>query len=162
MSDDVILFWLKDDPFSQFHPAKFEIDGTLFSCAEQYMMYQKAVLFKDEEIATLILKETDPRNMKKLGRQVKNFDDETWKSKCRKVVEDGNYAKFTQNENLKKFLLETGTKTIAEASPFDKRWGIGMSKKDKRAKDPKQWKGSNWLGIALMNVRDTIRKEESD
>jgi len=156
----VILFWGKADYFSQFYKAKFEIDGIVYSCCEQYMMHQKAVLFKDPKMAENILKETKPTKMKRFGRQVKNFDDATWKEKCQDIVEEGNYAKFTQNEDLKNYLLATGDKTIAEASPFDRRWGIGKKAQDKRAQNPKEWKGSNWLGKAIMRVRERIHNEE--
>lgn len=35
-------FFGKNSPFSNFHPAKFVLDGMEYSCSEQYMMYQKA------------------------------------------------------------------------------------------------------------------------
>jgi len=157
---NVILFWGKEDYCSQFYPAKFEIDSIVYSCCEQYMMHQKAVLFKDSIMAENILKETKPHKMKQFGRQVQNFDDTTWIEKCQDIVEEGNYAKFTQNEVLKNYLLATGNTTIAEASPFDKRWGIGLKAKDKRAQNPKEWKGLNWLGKAIMKVRARIQREE--
>jgi len=46
----------------------------------------------------------------------------------------------------------TGGKTIVEASPYDKIWGIGLSKDDPRALDRSQWQGTNWLGEAIMRV----------
>ena len=36
--------------------------------------------------------------------KVKNFDADVWSAKCRAVVYKGNLAKFTQNEDLKKYL----------------------------------------------------------
>lgn len=36
------FFFRKGSPFSQWHPAEFTVDGVQFSCAEQFMMYQKA------------------------------------------------------------------------------------------------------------------------
>ena len=158
----VRLFFTKADKFSQFYPCDFTVDGVEYSCCEQYMMHQKAVVFKDNVMAENILKETSPMKMKQFGRKVKNFDEEIWKVKSREVVEEGNYAKFTQNEELKEYILATGNDTLAEASPFDRRWGIGLRKNDPRALDPKQWKGKNWLGQALMNVRKKIKDEENN
>ena len=40
--EDLEFFFGKASPFSQHHPAKFEIDGVTYGCAEQYMMHQKA------------------------------------------------------------------------------------------------------------------------
>jgi ribA/ribD-fused uncharacterized protein len=35
--------------------------------------------------------------------------------------------KFSQHEELKQFLLQTGDKILVEASPVDFIWGIGLS-----------------------------------
>lgn len=159
LESGIVLFFRTDDYFSQFHPVKFEIDGIEYSCCEQYMMHQKAVIFKDDEMALQILKETKPKNMKACGRRVRNFDDVVWLSKCKQIVFDGNLAKFSQNEHLKEALLKTGDKLIAEASPFDKRWGIGLGKKSPKALNPKEWRGKNWLGEALMKVRKELQSD---
>ena len=33
-------------------------------------------------------------------------------------------AKFSQNEDLKQILLETGDRILVEGSPYDKIWGV--------------------------------------
>ena len=87
------FFFGKDSPFSQWHPAKFEVDGVTYNCAEQYMMHQKAVLFGDEAMAAEILKSNDPKKHKAFGRKVSNFDQDKWTDECRKIVKAGNIAK---------------------------------------------------------------------
>lgn len=45
VSDDgerFTFFFGSDTPFSQWHPAEFELDSVKYYCAEQYMMHQKA------------------------------------------------------------------------------------------------------------------------
>ena len=42
------------------------------------MMVQKARLFGDEDVARQMLKTSDPKKHKALGRQVKNFDNRVW------------------------------------------------------------------------------------
>ena len=64
--------------------------------------------------------------------------------------------KFGQNPHLRSFLLETQGKVIAEASPVDKVWGVGLQESDRSINDPDQWKGENLLGFALMEVRDKL------
>ena len=52
----------------------------------------------------------------------------------------GNYAKLTQNPTMKHHLLSTVNKQLAEASPLDPVWGIGLRADDPRTKDPRQWR----------------------
>ncbi|KAL9061782.1 MAG: hypothetical protein Q9206_000298 [Seirophora lacunosa] len=95
-----------------------------FSTTEQYMMYHKAVLFKDPETAKQILLAHTPKQQKALGRKVKNFDEETWNAHREKIVEDGNWNKFSNSKDgtkLKDILVETGDRELVEASPFDRR-----------------------------------------
>ena len=154
------FFW--GGTFSQWQKSKFIIDGVEFNCCEQYMMYKKALMFGDYDIANKVMNEKNPREQKALGRKVKGFNKERWETYCRKIVYDGNMAKFTQNENMLWELMSTGDSTIVEASPKDKIWGIGLSDSDTRAQDRSTWQGTNWLGEAIQAVRETLKKEENE
>ncbi|MFC2994202.1 NADAR family protein [Acinetobacter sichuanensis] len=139
--------------FSQWFPSKFEVDGVQYKNTEQYMMAQKAKLFGDDEILNKILRTADPKEIKVLGRLVKGYQESVWLEHRFNIVVQGNLAKFSQNEDLKQFLLNTGERVLVEASPVDKIWGIGLSAEDEKAEKPLQWKGLNLLGFALMEVR---------
>jgi len=167
-SENSVFFWKIDSPFSQWSGAEFEINGINFNCAEQYMMYSKAIFFGDDEIAQKILATDDPSEQKQLGRQVKDFDSEIWDEVCNEIVYEGNLAKFTQNEELQKSLFATDNKILVEINPKDKIWAIGLGQNDERINIPAQWQGENKLGKILMIVRDelisssiTIFSEES-
>jgi len=140
--------------FSQFWPSLFIVDGCIYHTAEHWMMAQKALLFGDSEAFQKIISAESPEKAKATGRQVRPFNEEIWIPKRMEIVIRGNLHKFTQNKNLKEFLINTKDKVLVEASPFDKIWGIGMKDDDERAKNPKCWKGLNLLGFALMEVRD--------
>lgn len=142
--------------FSQWWESKFSDDKNEYFCMEQYMMSQKALLFSDIEVFEKIMKSKYPKEIKALGRKVKNFDEEVWNKHKYSIVASGNYLKFTQNEQLKIFLLNTKKRVIAEASPYDNIWGIKMSKDNPNIEDPTAWKGENLLGFALMEVREKI------
>lgn len=161
------FFWETASPFSQWHPAVFEAsfsnqitplnpaDNALhsFSSAEQYMMYAKAMLFLDRETAALILTATSPREIKELGRQVKNFDQSVWEYNRLWIVYQGNKAKFLQNPALRHALLATSGKTLVEAAPNDAIWGIGVAENDPLAMQRNTWKGKNLLGELLTQLR---------
>ena len=64
----------------------FKMDGVVFNCGEQAMMYHKAILFGDNHTARLILKETNPREQKSLGRKVQGFRDTIWNENKYEIV----------------------------------------------------------------------------
>jgi ribA/ribD-fused uncharacterized protein len=138
---------------SQWYPADFAIDGVEYGCAEQFMMAEKARLFGDKEALHAILRTDSPVEQKALGRTVRDFDEARWTGACREVVYRGNIAKFSQNPDLLELLLVTGDKTLVEASPKDRIWGIGLAADDPRAMNRSAWRGKNWLGEVLMRVR---------
>jgi ribA/ribD-fused uncharacterized protein len=52
-----------------------------------------------------------------------------------------------------------GLYLIVEASPTDVIWGIGRAWDDPLAMDRSAWRGTNWLGEVLMNVRSALRNK---
>lgn len=122
------------------------------------MMYKKAMLFKDFDVADMIMEQTHPRKQKFLGRQVRGFDESVWMAKCEDIMVPGLVSKFLQDTYCLNTILDSGDSVLVEASPYDKIWGIGMAEDDPRATDPSKWKGKNLLGKVLMRVRDEIRR----
>ena len=155
------FFWESDSPFSQWYPVNFIVKNIKFNCAEQYMMYMKAKVFADDENSKKILTVKSPSKQKAIGRKVKNFNPVIWSGSCKKIVYEGNYAKFTQNEDILKMLLDTKGTTLVEASPVDMIWGVGFAADDPRIQNRKNWLGKNWLGETLTQLRDNILKEKN-
>lgn len=147
--------------FSQWWMCPFSVDGIEYSCAEQFMMAEKARMFKDTEMLGQIMETRVPKEMKAYGRAVRNFDPKVWDASCYAVVRKGNMAKFSQNPELWEVLKATGNRILVEASPRDRIWGIGMGKSNPEAENPFQWKGTNLLGFALTEVRDLLREQEA-
>ncbi|SDL00320.1 hypothetical protein SAMN05421823_104115 [Catalinimonas alkaloidigena] len=142
--------------FSQWWSAPFEVEGITYLTAEHYMMAEKARLFGDEDVRAQILEATHPHQVKKLGRQVRNYADTVWQQHRFDIVVAGNLAKFSQHPPLREFLVATKERILVEASPVDSIWGIGLTGDDPRAAQPHQWQGLNLLGYALMEVRDRL------
>lgn len=146
---------------SQWFPCTFKDDSHAYNCAEQYMMAEKARFFGDETTRNLIMRSISPKAQKELGRTVFPFNEEMWQGVCQQIVYQGNLLKFSQNPALKDKLLATGTRIIAEASSRDKIWGIGLDETHRDATNQAKWRGTNWLGIALMKVRETLRTKDN-
>jgi ribA/ribD-fused uncharacterized protein len=154
-----IFFW--DGPFSNWYYCDFEVNGIRYNCSEQYMMAEKARFFGDKGALALIMSSDTPREQKAIGRTVQNFDEKKWNEVAKRVVYKGCHAKFTQNEKLKEQLLNTYDAEFVEASPTDCIWGVGLRQSDPKILDRKNWRGKNWLGEVLTNLRDNIREENN-
>lgn len=141
---------------SNWYPSAFKVDGIAFSSMEQYMMYRKAICFRDEAVATQILATDDVAEIKALGRKVSNYDERLWNGVRQIVVYERLLAKFSQNENLKEKLKTTGNAMLVECAVKDRIWGIGLSMKDPDRLDNSKWNGQNLLGYALMMVRERL------
>ncbi len=157
--EDFTFFW--GGAFSQWYPSPMEIDGVQYNCAEQYMMEQKAKLFGDEEMRQKIMTTDSPNKQKQFGKQVKGFDKDTWENVAKDIVKRANIAKFTQNPELMVAFEVSKGRELVEASPEDKIWGIGLHESDELAWNKETWQGTNWLGEAIMRVRDTLKVEKA-
>uniref|UniRef100_A0A6C0J7Z2 NADAR domain-containing protein n=1 Tax=viral metagenome TaxID=1070528 RepID=A0A6C0J7Z2_9ZZZZ len=120
------------------------------------MMHQKAILFDDHYVADKILSECNPRDIKRLGREVHNFNALTWDKNKEDIVYRNNVAKFTQNIHLKKKLLDTYPKMLVEAAPLDRIWGIGYNEYNAKKVHVSRW-GENLLGKTLIRVTDELK-----
>lgn len=153
VTDKYFLFW--NTPCSQWfkHPDKtflFQDEfGVKYYSAEHYMMYWKAMAFKNEKIAKMVLADPSPREVKKYGRMIENYDDQIWDSIRYNIVVKGNILKFAQNPDLLQFLAKYKYLKFVEASPQDKIWGIGLHFDDDRCLDESKWEGKNLLGKAI-------------
>ena len=137
-----------------------EID-VWFNCAEQAMMWSKAMLFSDYETAQQVLAEKHPKEQKNLGRMVQPFNQQLWDDKKFQLIVNINKCKFAANKHLRNRLLETTkTKMLVEAAPWDSVWGIGMGVDDPNILDQSKWRGENLLGKSLMKVRESIMINE--
>ena len=146
--------------FSNWYPAGFKYGGRYFDNSEQFMMYHKVMMFGKDELAEQIMKTSDPAVCKKIAKQkFPEFDAGLWDKACQEIVKRGVKAKFAQNEDILKVLLGTGNALLAECSPYDKKWGIGIDIGDPDRLNIAKWKGQNLLGKILMDVREELRQE---
>ena len=155
---NIVPFFNKKHPFSNFYPAKFTVRGVIFPTSEHFFMYRKAERyspsggFKERILAT-----SDPAEAKQIGRRISNFDEKDWNTHSIEVMSTGIRNKFHQNPDLLKILLDTGDSILVEASPYDRIWGCGISESDPRINDPSKWTGKNQLGKILMQVREEFK-----
>jgi ribA/ribD-fused uncharacterized protein len=159
---EFIYFWrhtsksndiLDQSCLSQWCGSPFTVRGTIYKTAEHWMMAQKALLFHDPSRYEEIIHCEATREAKALGRKVPYFHYDTWCDHRYEIAWLGNIHKFNQNPLLAEFLLNTDGKILAEASPTDRIWGVGLREDDPKIENLYIWPGQNLLGFVLMEVR---------
>ena len=160
IGDDKQAFWGGSSPCSNFHLAKFCVNGVQFPSSEHFYHYSKAVFLGDEDAKQRILSSKTPYDSHQIGKELnKKLDYPTWRADHGiKAMFTACHAKFSQNNNLKSFLLSTGDRTLIEASPFDDFWGVKIPLSDvDKLKDETKWHGRNELGKVLHKVRNALK-----
>lgn len=157
--DNHIAFW--GSAFSNFYPCTFKLDDETWNCSEQFFMACKARCFDDLEIYYEIREARTPEVAKKLGRKIRGFNDKIWDKVKYEIMLTGVYAKFSQNEDLKEFILspEFEGKDFVEGSPFDGVWGVKMDYTNPDIDNKNNWQGENLLGKVLNEVREILKNE---
>lgn len=163
----VVLFWkdTQDNGYlSNWGKSPILIDGVNYNCVEQWLMASKSRACGDQSILEQIMSTPNPRKQKGLGRLLdKKLVGRHWNAQQKWDAQlKGVMAKFQQHAALAVKLLRTGQKRIAEASPSDCIYGIGLSPSNPLAQDPANWSGMNLLGKALEHVRAQVRQHIMD
>lgn len=160
--DKFVFFWNEGEAngfMSQWYKAPFDIDGVKYSCTEQYLMAKKALAMGDLEYYVLIMHESDPGKMQNLGKKIRGFESAKWLRISPSILYDATFAKFDQNMDLKRMLLETEDRILVYASPYDLKYGTGWGPFEPEVRRMDFWPGKNLLGKTLMKVRETLKAD---
>lgn len=127
---------------SNFHKAKFLLDGKEWPTVEHYFQAQKFPT--SPEYQETIRGASEPTKAKSLGASKEIPIRNDWDTYRDEVMKKALNAKFEQNPNLKTLLLSTTGRPLVEDTS-DPYWGQGRTKK-----------GTNRLGLLLMELRDSF------
>lgn len=155
-SDSVYIFFSRHSPFSNHYPASFVLQDTEYANIEHYFAHQKAIKSGNKQLIHRAINAMDPLEAKAVLNILKNDQVQFWTQNMPEVLLDGLREKFKQNKDLRKFLLDTGSLKLGEASS-DKTWGIGFTLEDRDALDTDKWtEAGNLLGRTLQRLRSEI------
>ncbi len=160
--NNVLSHWYRGNPIF--------INGRKYDTVEQYIMSERALMFNDYGSYKLIMDEPDPSKCKKYGRNIQNFDEQSWSKVFREIIFRGSVAKALSDKRFADALVATGDSVLIEASPFDDVYGAGLRKDQLFSEDgtliipPEEWRAykserqsQNIMGFVLMSVRDYIK-----
>lgn len=152
-------FFFYKSKLSNFNISPFNIYGRQFQCGQQALHWKKSMFFDDVETAELIYNNgLNPRQCLRLGRTVKNYNDQAWSSVRQSIMYQISLARFLQVQSVRNQLLQTGDKILVQASPIDFKYGIGIDIQTAKKTPDSEWKGDNMLGRVLTDVKNEIRK----
>ena len=145
-------FHSSHQPLSNWYQCDVRHSGHTFANVEQAYQWCKATFAKDAVAAGKLLYCTDPRDAKALGMAVKGLNMNDWNNTKNDTMKELVKSKFTHNTELKTELLDTGDLILAEAG-VDTHFAIGLPLQNSDIFDSKKWKGQNYLGKILCEVR---------
>ena len=88
------------------------------------MVVFKALLMDDSVARERVLGAATPGDAKAFGRQISQWNEALWRQERFEAICLGTKLKFTQNASLGEYLLQTGDRCLAEASPYDTISGL--------------------------------------
>lgn len=161
ITEDYVFFYGTGDIPSNFYPSPYCAHGYQFPTVEHGFQWEKACYFNDEETATRILETDCPAEAKRLGRLVKNFNEEEWRPVAITYMVAHVRHKIIQNPTIYRWVIEHAKygRRFVEASKKDKIWGIGLYENEATKTDPCEWPGENRLGYCLDSISRSLMIE---
>jgi ribA/ribD-fused uncharacterized protein len=144
----VINFYLPTDNFgcfSNFSRHHIYLKNTVWKTSEHYFQAQK---FAGTEFEEKVRIAQSPKEAANLGRNRKFPLRKDWEEVKDEIMREVLKAKFTQNKELRKILIETGDAILVEHTATDNYWGNGGD-----------GSGKNMLGKLLMEVREELKNK---
>ena len=155
--ENTLVYFGMHSPFSNFYKCDFTVDNVHYCCTEQYIQGSKALEFGDDLAHAKIMRLTNPVAMKQVGKQIKKFKLARWNAIAPNVARTAVTSKFLQNPTLGQILLDTGTKTLAEAST-ELPWGTGISFRSRNVLNMESWTHTGLMGDLLMEIRNLVKR----
>jgi hypothetical protein len=146
------FFYSRHSPFSNHFPAPFTIGKSTYCCSEQCYFASKAEFLGDLEQLDIIMQQVDGRDSLTEGKKIKNMNKKNWEEAEEEAMKRANKAKYDQNPGLLTNLMATKQSHLAEASPHDRKWGIGYAINNEEKTQHLLW-GDNKFGHVLMSLR---------
>jgi ribA/ribD-fused uncharacterized protein len=145
---NVIHFYDRGQPyfeFTNFAEYPIELDGQKWPTSEHYYQAQKFEHFP--HLKEIVRNLKTAKEAYKFPRNNPDHVRKDWQIVKNDVMRKALRAKFTQHNNLRVLLLDTGSAILVEHTSNDSYWADGGN-----------GSGKNMLGIMLMEVRAELRQ----
>ena len=141
---------------SNWSPSQIEYNSNVYVNLEQAYMHIKALENGDNVAARKIRYTKDPREIKRIGSKLAVYNNEKWNTIRHGVMHDLVKAKFMQNEEMARELIQTGNRKLGETGKGSD-YAIGVPFTHPNVLDPTVWTAASELGKTLEAVRDELQ-----
>ncbi len=102
----------------------FVVNRMWYPSIEHYLMFQKCSMFNDFKSATRALTADTPAKARSAASMVKGFNKDEYRARLDEHIRTAVYERAIQNEEIRKKMLDTGTKQLIHINPYDKLMGV--------------------------------------
>ena len=153
--EEVDIFWLSNNTFSNFYMCNINIFDLDFKSAEHCYQYCKLRYIGQNELAQDVLLCDTPRQAKNIAANIPDHLLIQWHEQKLEVMHRILVAKAQCCDKFKQDLIKSDSKILLEGT-IDKFWGIGMPGFFAKNTHPDYLCGQNHLGRILMDIRKTL------
>lgn len=151
----MIVFGKSDSVFSPWSKSEIYKDGNVFVNIMHSYVYEKALLV-NSEMCESIMRHHSQRKLIQACRELKFYENEEWESNKEYILLKSILYKF-DTDDIRDQLLNTGDEELVYSDYLDLEWGTGFRRNDNRNYDKLAWRGQNFYGNCLMQVRRVLR-----
>ena len=154
--DKGIGFQSKHSFLSNMHECELVLDGFDFKSVEAAYQYERAKECGSRSDVRAVLEVDEPHHVKDVAKSI--TETPAWHKNKVHVMKNLLVKKFTENEDLKEKLINTGKKNLYELT-YDRFWGCGIPITKANQVSSKDNPGANKLGKLLEEVRAELAKK---
>lgn len=142
------------DCLSNWAPSPIVYNEEKYSSVEQAYMKAKAKSNNDHIAEKSVMFTDNPREIKRIGAAIKVRD--KWIRERKGIMLNIVRAKFSQNDTMRKSLLDTGHRKLGETGS-DQYYSTGLPLTHRDVLKSDTWKGESQLGKILEIVRNELQ-----
>ena len=145
------------DCLSNFFPCEVVYEGMSYKSSEHAYQAEKARKCGRPDLVPKIVGAKNAFQAKQASKDI--ACDKKWEEQNVHLMEQIVAAKVESVPEVKAYLINTGSRPIAEAVPFSTFWGTGLAREATLATDKSRWPGQNEMGRVLEKIRADLQRD---
>ncbi len=159
-SGSVLAFKSYENVLSNFYQCEITWSDNTFQSVEHAYQWTKAMELEKHDLAQKIKDAKHAGAAKAISRKgISKDESELWEGRSEEVMKDLLRAKLESCTQFRDALIQSGDKILAEATGST-LWATGLDVRTTSVTKAEYWPGMNMLGLMLMDIRDSLMKDD--